>query len=193
MSIKLVSSGGITSEAAHLEQDRRIGIALPAAFARNHPSSRLLNKGTDPHSANAVPKDCRTPSPTLPRFAGEGAGRCSLSRKAGEGWGGGATQMRNCQPSADFRGIPPSVPRDMPYVRCKPRPAMPCWRMPCAVTPTGPLGFQVTATGLPGETIEETSRLIADFGSLAEAEVFAASIRQIGVGRTYSMAPKELC
>jgi hypothetical protein len=65
--------------------------------------------------------------------------------------------------------------------------------MPYAVTPTGPLGFQVTATGLPGETIEESSRLIADFGSLAEAEVFAASMRQIGVGRTYSMAPKELC
>jgi ATP-binding cassette subfamily C protein CydCD len=30
-----------------------------------------------------------TPSPTLPRFAGEGAGLHSLSRDAGEGWGGG--------------------------------------------------------------------------------------------------------
>jgi hypothetical protein len=31
-----------------------------------------------------------TPSPTLPRFAGEGA-QHSLSRGAGEGWGGGAS------------------------------------------------------------------------------------------------------
>ena len=61
--------------------------------------------------------------------------------------------------------------------------------MPYAVIPTGPLGFQVTATGLPGET----SRLIADFASLAEAEAFAASMRQIDAGRTYSMAPKEPC
>ncbi len=30
-----------------------------------------------------------TPSPTLPRFAGEGAETDSLSREAGEGWGGG--------------------------------------------------------------------------------------------------------
>jgi hypothetical protein len=66
---------------------------------------------------------------------------------------------------------------------------MPYWRMPYVVTPTGPLGFQVTATGLPGET----SGLIADFGSRAEAEAFAASMRQIDVGPTYSMAPKELC
>ena len=61
--------------------------------------------------------------------------------------------------------------------------------MPYAITPTGPLGFQVTATGLPGET----SGLIADFRSLAEAEAFVASMRQIDSGRTYSMAPKELC
>jgi len=31
----------------------------------------------------------RTPTPILPRFAGEGALN-SLSRVAGEGWGGGA-------------------------------------------------------------------------------------------------------
>ena len=61
--------------------------------------------------------------------------------------------------------------------------------MPYAITPTGPLGFQVTATGLPGET----SGLIADFASLVEAEAFAAAMRQIDAGRTYSMAPKELC
>jgi hypothetical protein len=35
--------------------------------------------------------------------------------------------------------------------------------------------------------------LIADFGSLAEAEAFAASMRQIDAGRTYSMGPKEPC
>jgi hypothetical protein len=64
---------------------------------------------------------------------------------------------------------------------------MPYWWMPYTVTPTGPLGFQVAAAGLPGET----SGLIADFASLAEAEAFA--MRQIDVGRTYSMAPKELC
>ncbi len=33
------------------------------------------------------------PSPTLPRFAGEGAGLHSLSREAGEGWGGGAVSL----------------------------------------------------------------------------------------------------
>ena len=31
-----------------------------------------------------------SPSPTLPRFTGEGA-LYSLSREAGEGWGGGAS------------------------------------------------------------------------------------------------------
>jgi hypothetical protein len=60
-----------------------------------------------------------------------------------------------------------SVPRDLPY----------------------PLGFQVTARGLPGKT----SGLIADFASLAEAEAFAASMRQIDAERTYSMASKDLC
>jgi ATP-binding cassette subfamily C protein CydCD len=34
-----------------------------------------------------------TPSPTLPRFAGEGAGLHSLSRDAGEGWGGGVAAL----------------------------------------------------------------------------------------------------
>jgi hypothetical protein len=32
-----------------------------------------------------------TPSPTLPRFAGEGQVLNPLSREAGEGWGGGAS------------------------------------------------------------------------------------------------------
>ena len=82
-----------------------------------------------------------------------------------------------------------SVPRAMPYVTCKSQRAMPYWRMAYAVTPTGPLGFQVTATGLPGET----SGLIAEFASLAEAEAFAASMRQIDAGLTYSLPPKELC
>jgi hypothetical protein len=77
----------------------------------------------------------------------------------------------------------------MPYVKCKPQRAMPYWRMRYVVTPTGPLGFQVAATGLP----DQASGLIADFSSLAEAEAFAASMRQIDAGRTYSMAPKELC
>ncbi len=30
-----------------------------------------------------------TPTPTLPRFAGEGVWQDYLSREAGEGWGGG--------------------------------------------------------------------------------------------------------
>jgi hypothetical protein len=47
----------------------------------------------------------------------------------------------------------------------------------------------VTARGLPGKT----SGLIADFASLAEAEAFAASMRQIDAERTYSMASKDLC
>ena len=33
------------------------------------------------------------PFPTLPRCAGEGARNCSLSRAAGEGWGGGASAL----------------------------------------------------------------------------------------------------
>jgi hypothetical protein len=32
-----------------------------------------------------------TPTPTLPRFAGEGVAFRPLSREAGEGWGGGIT------------------------------------------------------------------------------------------------------
>jgi P-type Cu2+ transporter len=36
------------------------------------------------------------PSPTLPRVAGEGVDHLSLSRNAGEGWGGGATNPPTC-------------------------------------------------------------------------------------------------
>jgi len=57
------------------------------------------------------------------------------------------------------------------------------------VTPTGPLGFQVSVAGLP----EGRTGLIADFGTLAEAEAFATLMRQIDNGLTYSMAPKEPC
>jgi NADH dehydrogenase [ubiquinone] 1 alpha subcomplex assembly factor 7 len=43
-----------------------------------------------------------TPTPTLPRFAGEGALN-SLSRGAGEGWGGGAaTILELCEPALAF-------------------------------------------------------------------------------------------
>jgi hypothetical protein len=53
------------------------------------------------------------------------------------------------------------------------------------ITPDGPLGFQVSATGPDHET-----RLIGDFSTLAEAEAFADSMRQIDAGRSYSMGPR---
>jgi ABC-type multidrug transport system fused ATPase/permease subunit len=43
-----------------------------------------------------------TPSPTLPRFAGEGAELHSLSREAGEGWGGG---VRSLSPSIELDAV----------------------------------------------------------------------------------------
>jgi hypothetical protein len=58
--------------------------------------------------------------------------------------------------------------------------------MPYVVTPGGPLGYQVNATGPDQET-----RLIGDFSTLAEAEAFAASMRQIDGGRSYLMASKQ--
>ena len=58
--------------------------------------------------------------------------------------------------------------------------------MACMVTPGGPLGFQVNATGLDHE-----ARLIGDFSTLAEAEAFADLMRQIDAGRSYSMGPKR--
>ena len=59
--------------------------------------------------------------------------------------------------------------------------------MPYAVTAGGPLGFQVTATGLhPGE-----NELVADFATLAEAESFADLMRKIDASRTYFVAPEE--
>ena len=59
--------------------------------------------------------------------------------------------------------------------------------MPYTVTPGWPPGFQVSATGPDHET-----RLIGDFSTLAEAEAFADSMRQIDGGRSYSMGPKQL-
>lgn len=58
--------------------------------------------------------------------------------------------------------------------------------MPCMITSGGPLGFQVSATEPDHET-----RLIGDFSSLAEAEAFADSMRQIDAGRSYSIGPKQ--
>jgi hypothetical protein len=55
--------------------------------------------------------------------------------------------------------------------------------MPYIVTPTGLLGFQVIAAGLP----EWGAGLIADFGSFAEAEAFVVTMRRIDAGRTHSM------
>ncbi len=41
-----------------------------------------------------------TPTPTLPRFAGEGVHQCSLPREAGEGWGGGVARRTILQAAA---------------------------------------------------------------------------------------------
>ncbi len=46
-----------------------------------------------PVTGPGAPSHRGTPSPTLPRVAGEGAGPHSLSRDAGEGWGGGAAPL----------------------------------------------------------------------------------------------------
>lgn len=55
------------------------------------------------------------------------------------------------------------------------------------VTPTGPLGFQVTASN-------GGSNLIGDFTSLSEAEAFAVSMRQIDAGQTdVTPPPSEPC
>jgi hypothetical protein len=54
------------------------------------------------------------------------------------------------------------------------------------VTPGGPLGFQVNATGPDYEV-----RLVGNFSTLAEAEAFADSMRQIDAGRSYAMGPKQ--
>jgi hypothetical protein len=58
--------------------------------------------------------------------------------------------------------------------------------MPYVVTPGGPLGFQVNATGPDYEV-----RLVGNFSTLAEAEAFADSMRQIDAGRSYAMGPKQ--
>ena len=58
--------------------------------------------------------------------------------------------------------------------------------MPYVTTPGGPLGFQVSATGPDHE-----AGLVGDFATLAEAEAFAASMRRIDGGRSYSMGQKQ--
>jgi hypothetical protein len=58
--------------------------------------------------------------------------------------------------------------------------------MAYVVIPGGPMGFQVNAAGPDYDT-----RLIGDFSTRAEAEAFAASMRQIDAGRSYSLGPKQ--
>jgi hypothetical protein len=58
--------------------------------------------------------------------------------------------------------------------------------MAYVVTPGGPLGFQINVTGSDHEM-----RLLGDFGTLAEAEAFADSMREIDAGRSFSMGPKQ--
>jgi hypothetical protein len=58
--------------------------------------------------------------------------------------------------------------------------------MPYVVIRGGPMGFQVNATSPEHET-----RLIGDFSTLAEAEAFAALMRQIDAGRSYSTGPNQ--
>ena len=58
--------------------------------------------------------------------------------------------------------------------------------MPYVVTPTGPLGFQVSAIGVA------TNGVIADFASQAEAEAFVAKMRQIDGGRSYTMTATKV-
>lgn len=57
--------------------------------------------------------------------------------------------------------------------------------MEYVVSPTGPLGYQVSAAGEGG------NRVIADFASQEEAEAFASSMRRIDGGRTHSMNDPE--
>jgi hypothetical protein len=54
------------------------------------------------------------------------------------------------------------------------------------ITADGPLGFQVSAMDPDHET-----RMIGHFSTLAEAEEFADSMRQIDGGRSYFMAPNQ--
>ena len=55
------------------------------------------------------------------------------------------------------------------------------------ITPDGRLGFQVSATDDP----DHEMILIGHFSTLAEAEAFADSMRQIDGGQSYSMGPKQ--
>lgn len=57
--------------------------------------------------------------------------------------------------------------------------------MEYVVSPTGPLGFQVSTVG------EGENRVVADFASQAEAEAFVSSMRRIDGGRTHSMNDPE--
>jgi hypothetical protein len=54
------------------------------------------------------------------------------------------------------------------------------------IAPGGPLGFQVNATGP-----DHQARLIGNFSTLAEAEAFADSMRQIDADRSFSMGPMQ--
>jgi hypothetical protein len=58
--------------------------------------------------------------------------------------------------------------------------------MSYTITPDGPLGFQVSATHPDHEM-----SVIGHFSTLAEAEAFANSMRQIDGGRSHSMGPKQ--
>jgi hypothetical protein len=59
--------------------------------------------------------------------------------------------------------------------------------MPYVITTNGSEGFRVAATGLHPD--EEA--MVADFGTLAKAQAFVATMDEIDAGRTDSMAPKE--
>jgi hypothetical protein len=54
------------------------------------------------------------------------------------------------------------------------------------ITADGPLGFQVNAMDPDHEM-----RLIGHFSTLAEADVFTDSMRQIDGGRSYSIGPEQ--
>lgn len=56
------------------------------------------------------------------------------------------------------------------------------------VTPTGPMGFQVTATPLPGAV----PHVVGNFASLVEAEAFADTMRQLDAGQSHDAAGKGL-
>ena len=62
-----------------------IGVSVPEIFAADEGLGLLLEEDLGDDLVSSL---IDAPSPTLPRFAGEGVQR-PLSREAGEGWGGG--------------------------------------------------------------------------------------------------------